>query len=84
MSDPWDSFVLATLCSSDLVSRRVLLGFDSNHRITFSAMIIRRCAFGPLNLSTVGRNRSNLIESRLKIDISKFDPRLHTSESEFR
>ena len=41
MSDPWDSFVLATLCSSDLVSRRVLLGFDSNHRITFSAMIIK-------------------------------------------
>ena len=69
----FDRSVLLDVASVDLIV--------INHHLTLAAAIIRRCAFGPSNLGTVGRNRLHLIESRLNIDISNSSPRLHMPES---
>ena len=64
MLDLWNTLVPLSLGRG--VVRRVAHGFDSNHRITFDAAIIRGSACGPLNFSTVGRSR-NEVEGRLHV-----------------
>ena len=58
MLDLWNTLV--PLSFGRYVTRRVLHGSDSNHRITLDAAIIRRSACGPLNFSTFRRRGSHL------------------------